>query len=283
MSLRRLHLFESRSAAFGKDNVLQENLILHAVKEQSTPHEVMISSSSGQENAPVKERLVGFPDVVAYNDPERIIHIRVKEHQNQHPDSGRVQAKLSDLGLSVSTGRVVDFRAKIFRRRQPAVDTAPLIYPSHFDGATVAWPKEGSRKPNALLVADQTRALLVPSAFYVLVKRFTSKEERRRIVASVYDPKRINAKWVAFENHLNYFHVNGGGLSRSLAKGLAAFLNSTLVDSYFREFSGHTQVNAADLRRLTYPSKAALEELGRKIQHELNQAELDKLVEANLY
>ncbi|MDX6406839.1 MAG: adenine-specific DNA-methyltransferase [Blastocatellia bacterium] len=283
MSLRRLHLFESRSAAFGKDNVLQENLILHAVKEQSTPHEVMISSSSGQENAPVKERLVGFPDVVAYNDPERIIHIRVKEHQNQHPDSGRVQAKLSDLGLSVSTGRVVDFRAKIFLRRQPAVDTAPLIYPSHFDGATVAWPKEGSRKPNALLVADQTRALLVPSAFYVLVKRFTSKEERRRIVASVYDPKRINAKWVAFENHLNYFHVNGGGLSRSLAKGLAAFLNSTLVDSYFREFSGHTQVNAADLRRLTYPSKAALEELGRKIQHELNQAELDKLVEANLY
>jgi adenine-specific DNA-methyltransferase len=90
--------------------------------------------------------------------------------------------------------------------------------------------------------------LLVPKGTYVLVKRFTSKEESRRVVAAVYAPERIDAEQVGFENHLNYFHRKGGGLPVTLAKGLAAFLNSTLVDLFFRQFSGHTQVNATDLR-----------------------------------
>jgi adenine-specific DNA-methyltransferase len=32
MALRELHVFESRKAAFAEDDVLQENIILHAVK-----------------------------------------------------------------------------------------------------------------------------------------------------------------------------------------------------------------------------------------------------------
>src|ERR1017187_3109823 len=37
MSLRRLHVFESRSAAFNRDDVLQENIIVHAVKDAAKP------------------------------------------------------------------------------------------------------------------------------------------------------------------------------------------------------------------------------------------------------
>lgn len=122
----------------------------------------------------------------------------------------------------------------------------------------------------------------VPSEVYVLVKRFTSKEERRRIVACIYDPKQISTEWVAFENHLNYFHVRGHGIPITLAKGLAAFLNSTVVDSYFRQFSGHTQVNATDLRKLNYPSAQALKRLGGKIRYPISQGELDDLIERDL-
>jgi hypothetical protein len=43
--------------------------------------------------------------------------------------------------------------------------------------------------------------------------------------------------------------------------GLARYLNSQTVDTYFRTFSGHTQVNATDLRNLFYPSLAQLEAL----------------------
>ena len=151
---------------------------------------------------------------------------------------------------------MVDFRAKEFLRQNPENDTAPLIYPCHFNGGFVHWPKEKARKPNAIVNNERTRELLVPAGVYVLVKRFSAKEERKRIVACIYDSHQIHAPLVGFENHLNYFHINGHGLPMALAKGLAAFLNSTVVDVYFRQFNGHTQVNATDLRSLNYPSKA---------------------------
>jgi adenine-specific DNA-methyltransferase len=186
---------------------------------------------------------------------------------------------LASLGLSVSTGRVVDFRLKDAIRSQPGKGTVPLLYPCHFNGGTVHWPKPDGRKPNAILNNDQTRPWLVKSGIYLLTKRFTSKEERRRLVACLFDPKGVEAEWLGFENHLNYFHANGHGIERHLAVGLFAFLNSTVVDQYFRRFSGHTQVNATDLRMLTYPAAKTLWAMGRELE-ELDQPQdkIDELV-----
>jgi len=88
---------------------------------------------------------------------------------------------------------------------------------------------------------------------------------------------------VGFENHLNYFHCAGAGLAPVVAAGLAAFLNSTLVDAYFRQESGHTQVNASDLRRLRYPSSKQLQALGRRVGEAMpEQRTLDRLVAETL-
>jgi adenine-specific DNA-methyltransferase len=126
--------------------------------------------------------------------------------------------------------------------------------------------------------------LLVPKGTYVRVKRFSSKEEKRRVVAAVYDPKRIASEEVGFENHINYFHRQGKGLPEAFARGLAAFLNSSMVDLFFRQFNGHTQVNATDLRSLKYPSEAHLESLGSKIGEAFpDQTELDELVKDEIF
>ena len=123
----------------------------------------------------------------------------------------------------------------------------------------------------------------VPNANYVLVKRFSAKEERRRVVASVYDASEFDTATVGFENHLNYFHLNGTGLPVDLARGLALFLNSTAVDQYFRQFSGHTQVNATDLRNLYFPTVQQLVEAGRHFGEALpTQERIDEVVEALL-
>ena len=284
LELRRLHVFESRQAAFRNDSVLQENIIFYAVKGRNQPDEILISSSSGEQGDDITETVFRFAEIVHPHDAEKFIHIpSTASHARAKKTMDGLSSSLASLGVTVSTGRVVDFRLKDALRKEPERGTVPLLYPCHFNGGTVHWPKLEARKPNAILDNAETRPWLVPSGVYLLTKRFTSKEERRRLVACLFDPDQVKAKWVGFENHLNYFHAGGQGLERSLAVGLYAFLNSTVVDQYFRRFSGHTQVNATDLRTLTYPDRDTLQAMGRDIKTlDLAQDELDQLVTNHL-
>lgn len=283
MSLCRLHVFNSRAEAFQEDEVLQENIVFHAVKSAIKPAIVTISTSSRVLSERSK-RIASYRDVVPPDDPDLFIHFVTEESQDQiRRQMTAFATRLDELGVSVSTGRVVDFRARKYLVATPREGTVPLIYPCHFNGGYVHWPRVDTKKPNAILDETGTQDLLVPIGIYVLVKRFTAKEERRRIVACIYDPVRIRAQRIGFENHLNYFHTNGAGLTMDFAKGLAAFLNSTLVDSYFRQFNGHTQVNATDLRSLRYPTRRQLESLGRTIGTVFPpQQELDALIVKHL-
>lgn len=283
MSLRRIHIYESRSHAFSDDDVLQENVILHAVKDARAPAKVSISTSTLAAHETVDVREVPYRRIVRPDDPHAFIHIATSDDADIVSDFVlRQPCTLAQLGLAVSTGRVVDFRAREHLRGRPDEHSAPLIYPAHFAGGFVQWPRPGYRKPDAIARNAQTRALLLPNETYVLMKRFTSKEQARRIVACIHDPSRLPDRHekVGFENHVNYFHASGAGLSPTLARGLAAWLNSTAIDRYFRQFSGHTQVNATDLRNLRYPARATLDHLGERIGDRIaDQASVDQIID----
>jgi hypothetical protein len=165
----------------------------------------------------------------------------------------------------------------------PEKGTVPLLYPGHFSGQVIEWPKPGAKKPNAILRNAETEKWLYPNGYYVVVRRFSSKEEKRRVKASVVYPDAFNSSpMLGFENHLNVFHSGREGITENLAHGLAVFLNSTAVDEQFRLFSGHTQVNATDLRLLKYPSREILICLGvwAKAQGELTQQKIDQKIES---
>jgi len=285
LELRRIHIFESRQAAFRNESVLQENIIFHAVKGKNQPTQMVISSSSGEHGDNITETVFPFAEIVHPHDVEKFIHIpSTASHATAKETMDGLSASLTSLGVTVSTGRVVDFRLKDALRKEPERGTVPLLYPCHFNGGTVHWPKLEARKPNAILDNAETRPWLVPSGVYLLTKRFTSKEERRRLVACLFDPDQVKANWVGFENHLNYFHADGHGMERTLAVGLYAFLNSTVVDQFFRRFSGHTQVNATDLRTLTYPDLETLQAIGRNMKIlDFSQVEIDQLVTKHLH
>ncbi len=285
LELRRLHIFESRQATFRNDSVLQENIFFHAVKGRHQPREMIVSSSSGEHGSEIAETVFPFTEIVHPHDAEKFIHIpSTKGHATAKKTMDGLSTSLASLGVTVSTGRVVDFRLKDALRKEPGRGTVPLLYPGHFNGGTVHWPKLEARKPNAILDNEETRPWLVPTGVYLLTKRFTSKEERRRLVACLFDPDDVKTKWVGFENHLNYFHAGGRGLECTLAVGLYAFLNSTVVDQYFRRFSGHTQVNATDLRALAYPERNMLCAIGREMKNlDLTQDKIDQLVTKHLH
>lgn len=249
-AIASLHVFESRRSSFKDDDVLQENMIFR-LRIGSKQGDVMLSTDQ------TEARAVPFAEIVRPTDPHAFIRLPVSENDL----AARVQAlpcTLPDLGIKVSTGRVVDFRATEHLRKEPANDTVPLIYPQHFHEGGIRWPIPDFRKHNALADNAETVKLIMPAGIYVLTKRFSAKEEKRRLVASIYEGDRAG-----FENHLNYFHEDGAGLTLDLAKGLAAYLNSEAVDQYFRIFSGHTQVNATDLRSLHFPTRSNIEALGR--------------------
>lgn len=281
VSLQRFHLFNTRRDTFQDDDVLQETVIFSAIKSSIQSPIVDLTTSDRPDDDIFTLRSIPFEQLVYPQDPERFIHLVTDLSGEQVAEQiSRLAARLRDLDLCVSTGRVVDFRAQSFLRAMPETGCVPLIYPNHLRHGTLQWPQLQSKKPNALLQSEETNELLVPNEYYVLVKRFSAKEEQRRVVAMVYDPTDFPFSSVGFENHLNYFHANGKGLDAPLAYGLAAYLNSTVVDSYIRQFNGHTQINATDLRNLRYPSKEQLIAIGRRIHRELlPQDEIDRLIE----
>jgi adenine-specific DNA-methyltransferase len=164
----------------------------------------------------------------------------------------------------------------------PDEGAVPLLYPIHFNGQNIHWPIPDGKKPNAIINNEKTFRWLYANGYYTVVRRFSSKEEKRRIVARVIDPDAFPGfEWIGIENHLNVFHWGKQPINQLLARGLAIFLNSTVVDNHFRRFSGHTQVNAADLRFMKYPSRESLIELGRwaKHQEKITQEAIDEHVE----
>ena len=281
VAIRHMHLFEARDKAFRDDAVLQENIIV-LLERDGKQGEVVISTSTDDSFSDYATHACPFSQIVFRNDPEKFIHIPSGADKEAATLPATFSHTLADIGVEVSTGPIVDFRVKEDLRDMPGDGCVPLLYPTHFSGQGIEWPKADSKKPNALKLDPETQKWLFPDGCYTVVRRFSSKEEKRRIVATLVTPHLDDSGFLGFENHLNVFHHAKQGLPENLARGLATYLNSTMVDAYFRRFSGHTQVNATDLRRMRYPSREALIQLGRWASKHatMQQEELDQKIQS---
>jgi len=280
-AFHRVHVFDSRSEAFGRDQVLQENILFHLRRGVEGAAVILSNGSLG---APLESRIPA-ERLVSPTDSDRVIHLATES------DADAVRAffealpcQLDDLGLGVSTGPVVDFRLKASLSFHLESGTVPLLYP-HTVKAGRVWPPlarsadypDGRLSKKAVAIRDDATShkWLLPVARFVLIKRFSAKEEKRRLVAGVLEPGDFPSDLIGIENHLNFFHHKRCGLSPALARGLSRFLNSTVADRYFRQFNGHTQVNASDLRSLRYPDAVSLERLGSLDLDDAHQGAID--------
>ncbi|MCL2761918.1 MAG: Eco57I restriction-modification methylase domain-containing protein [Treponema sp.] len=267
-SILHIHLFESRDNAFRDENVLQENVIIVLKKTKRKQTHITISHSTDKLFSNYTENHVPYSDIIIPDDEHKYIFIPTKPI----PASKNIlSCSNGDLYFDISTGPVVDFRLKeklIFdepndNNRDAAI---PLLYPVHIRNQEVNWPIQ-SKKPNAIMLNEmEQKKIAFPKGYYVLVKRFSSKEEKRRLYATLLTPDSLPADYFTVENHLNIIHYKRKSLTKDIATGLTAYLNTAYCDNLFRNFSGHTQVNATDLRNMKYPTSDTLAEFARLVK-----------------
>ena len=280
----RVHVFGSRRDAFRRDAVLQENVIVcgirqdHGLKNSST---VEISSSLGVDDLGESSvREVPASTVLNVDSTEKVLRLPVCD------DDERALAvvdawpsSLSDLGLNISTGPVVAFRSSKFIAKDGEIPArhVPLLWMNHVRAMEARWPL--NRHKPEYIVRKGAGALLLPNRNYVLLRRFSAKEEPRRLTAAPFIAVDFEVPEVGLENHLNYIHRPGGSLSEDEAWGLAALYNSRLLDTWFRTVNGNTQVNATELRAMPLPAHDTIVGLGRQVKHLPDPAaEVDALV-----
>ncbi len=283
MTFDKIHLFESRRDIFKNDDILQESIIYHCINKKAkngNKVKIIYSDSNKFTNNSIIERR--FDDVIYPNDKNYIIRI-LKDNKDEEmvKKVNLLSDTLDTIDIQVSTGPVVDFRQpKDALSKQYVNGSIPIFFSEHLRNSNIEWPKVNAKKYNYILSNDKNKNILRYSGNYVLVKRMTSKEEKRRIVSCVCEGERFSKSFLTFDNKINYFHRRRKGLPLSLAKGLSIYLNSTMVDMYFRTFSGNTQVNVTDLRSLKYPNEKDLIKLSLKYNFIYkNQELIDKAVE----
>ncbi|GAH41649.1 unnamed protein product [marine sediment metagenome] len=290
VQISNIHIFESRKEIFDKDEVLQENIIIKArrLKEISKHEKLTISMSRNKDFNKLRKIEVQSGDVICYKDGEIFIRIPTSPLDidilhivDTWPNT------LRGLGLEISTGPVVPFRAEDYLLPELIKNpkSAPLLWMHNMQDMRVVWPLKKNKKASAIHICSKSAPLLLPVKNYVLVKRFSSKEQKRRLYAAVLFESEFPYETVGIENHVNYIHRPKGKLSVYEAFGISALLNTTFIDNFFRSLNGNTQVNATDIRSLPFPDIEDIRKIG-KIVHESksygNGFDLDNIVAGTL-
>ena len=287
-----VHLFESRKDVFKSQTVLQENLIITA--HRRTGHavdggQVLVSHSKAAHDLADRKRLVvDLNSVLDLGSENTELSIPLCAEDLELVEAMRAWPNtLHTLGLEISTGPVVPFRATRFLTHSAfGSSTVPLLWMQHVRPMRTDWPAPAADKPQCIKVEQGSMKLLVPDATYVLLRRFSSKEEKRRLVAAPLIRGSLDVNVVGLENHLNYIRGVSRELDDELAYGLSALLNSTFLDRYFRISNGNTQVSATELRAIPFPAERDIRSIGMEVQSRLEMrsglTELDAIVAGTL-
>jgi adenine-specific DNA-methyltransferase len=266
MALDRIHLFESRAETFR--DVLQESLITVSHRLGTSSSSVMISTSHG-----IQDRVrtsIMMPTAAIIDESCGHANIRIPASVEDQAIAEVVESwphRFAELGLRISTGPVVPFRATEFLL--PHINgksCAPLLSVFNVKAFRTEWPLIHKKHPSAFSVCPASQRLLLPTQNYVLLRRFSAKEERRRLTASCLIGSDFSHPHVALENHLNYICHFDRELTLDETFGLTALFNSALLDRYFRTISGNTQVNATEIRTMKFPALCTVVRIGQAVQ-----------------
>lgn len=285
MSLEKVHIFRSRDTVFKELSVLQENVICHYSRSHQAEN-IEVCTSTGHKD--LNESASQFY-------PAKLLIDTTNEHKIVRIPESLADANIlrtveewhssfQENGYFISTGPVVEHRTREYITTPDHKEgSVPLLRMHNVKAFKTVWTGSNKKDARFQLLNDHEKHTSKNQP-YVLLKRFSSKDEKRRLVAGVHDPDVIQGNLIALENHINYIGREDGELSLAEAYGLATLLNSTFMDKYFRCISGNTQVNATEIRLLKLPNREIIDQIGAALQKEetTNQQNIDKIVNSHL-
>lgn len=265
-----IHLFESRDKVFNGESVLQETVIIKIRKTKNIPDSINITTSSTSDFSDIVHFKTSYDTVVAKN--QFVYLVTNKEDANVLHMINSFHRTLPEIGLKMQTGIIVDFRTREVLRDRIEEGAYPLLYSQHIRDGKVVWPlgKEGE------VIKTERNGFLQENSDYLLVKRFTSKEEKRRLQCGVFLKQRYSRfEYISTQNKVNFIKCD----SPCVTYGLYVLLNSTLYDSYYRIMNGSTQVNSTEINQIPIPERSIIEEMGRDLMHkELSVMNCNKIL-----
>jgi adenine-specific DNA-methyltransferase len=270
IQLERIHLFASRKAAFSADSVLQENVIMKGCKVLlvNRTKKIQVSQSEGiSEITNAELRSFAYQQLVNVSHKDTILFLPDSAEQESVMELVAAQQyDLEKLGYKVSTGPVVYFRKTAFLTKEKQSDTVPLIWLNNVQRLLIEHPMNGNSREQYIVSSIDSDSVLIDNTNMVLVRRMTSKEEDRRLIAAPHVARQLTEKLkIGIENKVNYIVRKKGALSIHETLGIASMLNSRIYDDYFRTFNGNTHVSATELKRIPFPSRQSIEEVGKRV------------------
>lgn len=264
-----IHLFDSRDKVFDGESVLQETVIIKVKKTTVKPAYINITTSSTSKFSDLIKFQASYDTVVARN---QFVYLVTNDNDAAILSMiNRFDKTLLEINLRMQTGLIVDFRTREVLRNQLEEDSYPLLYSQHIKNGRVVWPlgKEGE------VIKTDRRAFLQENSDFLMVKRFTSKEEERRLQCGIYLKQRFpQFQYISTQNKINFIKCD----STCIAYGLFVLLNSSFYDKYYRILNGSTQVNSTEINQMPVPDRGLIENMGRDLMHkELSVANCNEI------
>lgn len=275
-AIEHIHLFVSRDKVFEKESVLQETIIINVKKTEVKPEYITVTSTnSNQDFTEITTFSAPYKTVISGDDC--YVYLVTNEDEVNTLDClNKFDDTLPSLGLKMKTGLTVDFRNHEALRSEAEKQAVPLFYSQHIQDGKVVFP---IGKENEYIVTQQ-QGLLQKNANYLFVKRFTAKEEHRRLQCGVYIArKHTGYDRISTQNKINF--IDGlKGLSECVVYGLYVLFNSTLYDSYYRILNGSTQVNSTEVNSMPMPPMTSIEAMGKELikVHDMSEASCDRIL-----
>lgn len=268
-AIEHIHLFVSRDKVFDKEKVLQETMIVKVKKSSNKTNTVTISTSHS--NCDFADKTVfNAPYNIVVNGEENYVYLVTNEKEiDTLKKLNQLKETLPSIGLKMKTGLTVDFRNKEALRDSVEDKAVPLFYSQHIQKGKVVFPVG---KEHEYIVTEQ-KGLRQQNTNYLFVKRFTAKEEHRRLQCAVYLARKYpEYREISTQNKINFI-CGIRELSECVVYGLYVLFNSTLYDRYYRILNGSTQVNSTEINTMPVPSMNIIEAMGKDLMRVRDMSE----------